>query len=229
MSTSVSQSTTVGNFSWTWSKLKNFTTCPRRYYNYEVAKTVKEPESDALRAGNALHAHFDARISKGTPLPLGYGQYEDLCAKLAGAPGVIHTEQKLALTSEFKPTTWFGKDVWLRAIVDYAVVRPNQTATVLDFKTGRPSDDLTQLQILSATMFHHDTKLQRVKAALMFVGHGQVEQGEFTRASLPEIWSEVLPRVKQLSQARQENNYPPRQSGLCKKDCAVSSCEFHGR
>lgn len=214
---------------WSYSALKNYETCPKRYYHYNVAKDVREPESEQLLAGNQLHAHFDARVSKGTPLPLGYGHHETLLAKLANAPGKIHTEQKLALTSEFKPSAYFGKSVWFRTVIDYAAVRDNGTATVLDYKTGKPAEDLTQLQLVSATMFHHDVRLQRVKAALVFVNHDQVESAEFVRADLSEIWSEILPRVKLLTQARQTQEYPPKPGGLCRKWCHVTSCHYHGK
>jgi len=224
--------TTVANvpgFSWSYSVLKNYETCPRRYYAYNVARDVTEPESEAIKHGHAVHAAFEARVKKGTPLPLGMGMHEPILAKLADAPGEIHTEQKLGLSSSFAPTGFHGANVWFRIVLDYANVREDGTATVIDYKTGRPSEDMTQMELSAATLFAHDKRVQRVKAALLFVEHEQIERAEFVRSQTTEIWSHVLPRVRQVIEARQRQDYPPRPGGLCRRYCAVISCPFHGR
>ena len=122
-------------FSWSYSVLKNWETCPKRYYHYNVAKDVKEPETDQLREGNQLHKHFENRVKTQTPLPLGYKQYEPLLAKLIAAPGETYAEQKLALTSSFTPTTFFGKGAWFRTVIDFTKIN-GKIATVVDYKTG---------------------------------------------------------------------------------------------
>ena len=220
---------TVPGFTWSYSALKNFETCPRRYNEYNVAKTVHEPESEPIKQGHAVHAAFKNRVASGTPLPLGMGMHEPILAKLAEAPGEIHTEQKLGLSSSFAPTSFMGKGVWFRIVLDYANIREDGTATVIDYKTGRPGEDLTQLELSAAALFAHDKHIQRVKAALLFVGHEQIEQAEYVRAQTTEIWSGILPRVKKVIEARQRQEYPPKPGGLCKRWCAVTSCPFHGK
>jgi hypothetical protein len=218
-------------FSWSYSQLKNAETCLKRYFHYNVEKDVTEPESQELVEGNQLHAHFAARLSpKHTPLPLGYGQHEPMLAKLVNAPGTLYAEQKLALTNEFKPIAFFGKNVWFRTVIDAAKVREDHSqASIFDWKTGRVREDPTQLQLMAATMFHQDPKLQRVKAGLVFVNQDHVERAEFVREDVTEIWGEILPRVKALQVAREKQEFPPKPSGLCKKYCAVRSCPYNGR
>jgi hypothetical protein len=224
--------TTVANvpgFTWSYSVLKNYETCPRRYHAYNVARDVTEPESDAIKQGHAVHAAFKARVAEGAKLPLGMGMHEPMLAKLAAAPGEIHTEQKLGLSSAFAPTSFNGKGIWFRIVLDYANVRPDGTATVIDYKTGRVAEDITQLELSAATLFAHDARIQRVKAALVFVSHEQIEQAEFVREQTTEIWSGILPRVRKVVEARQRQDYPPKPGGLCKRYCAVVSCPFHGK
>jgi hypothetical protein len=223
---------TQPGFAWSYSQLKNFETCPKRYYHYNVAKDVTEPETEALRGGYALHTAFDHRISKGTSLPLGMGQYENMLAKFVAAPGRTYSEQKLAITSDFKPVAFFGKGVWCRTVIDACKVRDEtqgRVAVVLDWKTGKPSPDPTQLQLMSAVMFAQDPKLVRVKAALLFINHNHTEPAEYVRGDVTEIWGELLPRVRKVVDARQSQEYPPRPSGLCKRYCAVVSCPYHGK
>jgi CRISPR/Cas system-associated exonuclease Cas4 (RecB family) len=219
---------TAPGFSWSYSALKNFETCPRRYYAYNVAKDVKEPESEALKTGHEIHAAFDARVSKGVELPAGMTMHEGLLSKLADAPGSTMTEQKLGLASDFSPTKFFGKTAWFRIVLDYVNVQ-GESATVVDYKTGRPTEDLTQLQLSAVTVFAHHARVQRVKTALAFVAHDQIERATFDRSSISEVWGEVLPRVKKLVEARQSQQYPPKPGGLCRRWCAVTSCPFHGK
>lgn len=221
-------SSTDKPFSWSYSRLRNYETCPRRSYHYDILKDIVEEESDQLKAGNDLHKAFDSRISKGTGLPLGLMHHEPLLEAIVKAPGDTHSEQKLALTSSFAPVGYFGRNVWFRTVIDAAKVQ-GTGATVFDWKTGKPSNDLTQLSLMAVTLFHHMPKLERVKAALLFVNHGTSEKATYTRADVTPIWSEILPRVKRLEKAREEDDYPPRPSGLCKKYCNVQTCEYHGR
>lgn len=226
---SITTVATVPGFSWSYSVLKNYETCPRRYYAYNVKRDVSEPESDAIKQGHAVHAAFQDRVRSGKRLPLGMGMHEPILAKLADAPGEIHTEKKLGLSSSFAPTAFMGANVWFRIVLDYVNVREDGTATVIDYKTGRPSDDMTQLELSAATLFAHDKRVQRVKAALLFVAHEQIEQAEYVRSQTTEIWGNVLPRVRQVVEARQKQDYPPKPGGLCKRYCAVTSCPFQGR
>lgn len=223
-------STTVESkpFSWSYSQLKNFETCPKRYYHYNVAKDVVEPESAQLREGNDLHKAFELRLKDGIPLELPYAPHEAMLSRIYQAPGKGFTEQKLAFSSTFQPTTYFGRGVWFRTQIDYAKVVDDKAA-IFDWKTGKPKDDLTQLQLMAAAMFIHMPTLQRVKSALVFVQHEQVERAEFERGDLTEIWGDILPRVKLVERARSTQTYPPKPGGLCKSWCAVTSCPFHGQ
>jgi len=224
----ISPGVTLEGFSWSYSALKNFETCPRRYYNYNVSKDVQEPESEALKQGHAVHQAFDARVSKGTPLPPSMTVHERMISKLASAPGTIHTEQKLALGSDFSPSKFFSRAAWFRIVLDYTNIHDAQ-AVVVDYKTGRPSEDMTQLQLAAVTTFAHVPKVQKVKAALAFIAHDHIERATFAREDVTEIWGEILPRVKKLVDARQTQHYPPNPGGLCKRWCAVTSCPFHGK
>lgn len=216
------------NFTWTYTKVKNYETCPKRHYEYDVAKNIKEPETPQLREGNDMHAAFEARIKKGEELPLGLTQHEAMLASVINAPGKTYGEQKLALTQDFMPVGFFGKNVWLRVVIDCAKVNGDK-AMVFDWKSGKPSEDTTQLQINAAVIFHHLPTVQRVRAALVFVNHDKIEKAEFVREDLTEMWSEILPRVRAVERARAEMNFPPKPSGLCKKYCAVTSCPYHGK
>ena len=43
----------IMGFTWSFSKLRAFEVCSKRFYHYEILKDVKEPESRALVEGAA--------------------------------------------------------------------------------------------------------------------------------------------------------------------------------
>ena len=219
--------TGVASWAWSYSHLKNFETCPKRYAHYQVLKDVTEPETDQLREGNDLHAAFEHRVKSGTPLPLAYARFEPMLERILAAPGRTYGEQKLALTSSFAPTGWFAKTAWFRTIGDL-LKETDEQATIIDWKTGAVKEDLTQLQLLALTVFAHKPKLKRVKAALVFVNHEHVAPAEFVPEQVTVLWGEILPRVRAMMNARATSSFPPNPSGLCKKYCAVTACPHHG-
>jgi hypothetical protein len=218
-------------YAWSYSSLKNYETCPKRYGHYNVLKDVVEPETAQLAAGNALHKHFENRVLHGPEkgrLPLGYGQFEKILSKFTALPGTTYGEQKLALTASFEPVAFFGKGVWFRTVIDFAKIN-GDFALIADWKDGKVKEDTTQLQLMAATIFAADAGIQRVRAALVFVNNDELKREEFVREDVPEIWSEILPRVRAMQRARKSQEFPPKPSGLCKKYCAVVSCPYHGK
>lgn len=214
---------------WSYSQLTGFETCAKRFYHYNIAKDVREVESEELRHGNQLHKHFAARIHDGTPLPLGFGQFESMLARIVAAPGTKHVEQRLALTQDFTPTAYFASDVWFRTVIDLAVVRDGTSASVFDWKDGKIKEDTTQLQLMAAALFAHMPTLESIRSALVFVNFKHTERADFVRDDLGEIWGETLPRVRLLDQARATGVFPAKPSGLCRKYCQVSACAHRGR
>lgn len=214
-------------FSWSYSALKNYETCPQRHYHYDIAKDIQgDSESDAIREGHEVHSAFDARIKGTAPLPLGLGHNEPMLARVLAAHGQTYSERKLAISSSYQPVGWFSDQAWFRGVLDCTKIRKD-SATVLDWKTGKPGVDVTQLQLCAALVFHSAPQVNTVRAALVFINHDKVESEEYTRQDLTTIWSEILPRVKKLQRAREEQTYPPKPGGLCKRWCQVTSCEYY--
>jgi hypothetical protein len=215
-------------FSWSYSALKNFETCGLRHWHYDVLKDIGDRgENQYTQEGHLVHGAFDARLRKGVELPLGLGHYEPMLARLLAADGQTYSERKLAINSSYQPVAWFSDDAWYRGVLDCTKVK-GSFATVLDWKTGKPSVDTTQLRLAAALVFHSAPAVQRVRAGLVFINHDRVESEEYVRADLTEIWGELLPRVRRLQQARETNDYQPRPGGLCRRWCQVTWCQYQG-
>ena len=220
-------------FSWSWSKLKNWRTCPKRHYHVDLAKEFKD-ESEQLDWGNRVHSSLASRIGKGEPLPREMSGYEPWASSIVSErkPFIeIKVEQKLAINRDFQPVGWFDASTWFRAVIDVAILAlGGRFALTVDWKTGNSiKPDFEQLALSAETIFAHYPQVEWVGAAYGWLGHDAVTRKIHQRGHMQEMWNKVLPDVKQMDEAARMLNYPPKPGGLCVHYCPVTSCPFHGK
>lgn len=212
-----------------YSSVKDFEGCPKRYHAVRIAKRVKNQDTEATLYGTAVHKAFEEYVRDKTPLPDQFGQFQPFVEPLATIDGDIRCEEKLGVRRDFSPCTFFDKDVWIRGIPDYLAVNQSKgVARVADYKTGKSSRyaDMAQLELMAAMVMAHHSEVQTVKAALLFVVAKDVIKAEFTRAQLPEIWSKWAGRIGAVEKAVELNVWNPRPSALC-RFCPVKDCANH--
>jgi hypothetical protein len=215
-------------FSWSYSKLKNYESCPKRYFHVDVEKTVKEEESEQLAYGNAIHKALAEAISGKAPLPKHFGHVQGWVDKVTGGvTGKILVEQQLAIRQDFSPTEWFGRDAWYRGIADVIkVVGP--VAIVLDWKTGKILEDGVQLALMAQCVFSHHPEIQKIRTEFVWLKEDATTRADFAREDMVNVWNGVLPRVQTLEAAHKGANFPPKPGYLCRKWCPVTQCPHHG-
>ena len=242
-------------FAWSYSKLKNYETCPKRTYHLDWMRDVKEPESDALLWGNTLHDVLAKAIGADdndqrnprdmidyAPLPEAYAPYKPWVDRITGARAhgaQVIAEKGLAINREFKPTAWFDSNSWFRAKIDAMVIaKDGQHAATWDWKTGNKVDDSPQLMMSAITMFARYPSLQAIRAEFVWLkGYNPTDpfnadhytRKTYTRQGMGDMWSSIAPRVERLSRAYTSRDFPANPSGLCKKWCPVTSCPHNGK
>lgn len=219
----------AGVFPWSYSSLQAFETCPRRFYLTRIAKVVKEPQTEATLWGNEVHKALELAV-QGQALAPRFSSYAPLVEKLRAAPGRKFTEQKFGLTESYRPTEFFGKDVWFRGVIDLTIVT-EKTATVIDYKTGKPKDDGDQLKLFAAAAFAQYPHVQSVKTSYAWLAHDKTTRRDFTKDEVPVIWQEFLPRLQRMKNAEERDQWLPNPSGLCRSWCPVGkkNCDFCGK
>lgn len=224
----------MANFSWSWSRLKNWRACPKRHYHYEIAKDIREPESEALTWGWQFHDAMAKAVDKGTPLPKTMQHYAHLPMamhqhKTDGAD--VRVELKMAMTKDFQPSEWFDNHTWLRCVVDVLYLAPKlATAAAIDWKTGKKIEpEFEQLGLTASMIFAHYPEINTVHTAYQWAAHDTDTQKTYERKEMVPFWNKLLPELKRWEKDASEMTYPPRPSGLCKRYCAVESCPYHGR
>jgi hypothetical protein len=216
-------------FAWSYSKIKNFESCARRYFQVDVAKTYKEEDSEQLKWGNAVHKALAERIEKNVPLPKGMEEFEKYAIKVtSGGNAQILVEQKLAITADFAPCEWFARNAWYRGIGDVIKI-VSDVALVADWKTGKIVEDSVQLALMAQCVFSHHPQVQRVRSVFFWLKEDADTTEDFAREDMVPLWNMVLPRVDRLRIAHETMTFPPKPGPLCRKWCPDVSCPHHGK
>lgn len=216
----------AGVVPWSYSSLTAFETCPKRFYLTRISKQVKEPQTEATLWGNEVHKALELAVAGTKTLAPNFVQYQPIVDRLRASPGKKHTEQKFGLTNSFKPTSFFGGDVWFRGVLDLTIVTP-KVGIVLDYKTGKVKTDGDQLKLFAAATFAQHPYLDTVKTGYLWLANDKVTTQDFKKDDVPVIWQEFLPRIQRMEAAQEEDKWLPNPSGLCGW-CPVGKahCEF---
>jgi hypothetical protein len=214
-------------FTWSYSKYKNYDTCPKRFYEVDIAKNFTE-SSEQLIWGNQVHAALANALTKNARLPDGMESFRHWIDEMIGGPGELVVEEKLAITKDFQPTTWFGYDVWFRGVCDVARIN-GPVALARDWKTGKLQHDSRQLMLMAQCLFVHNPELQRIKTEFVWLKEDCVTVETFNRDTIHKEWIAVFPQVKVMERAAETMTYEPKPGKLCARYCPVVSCAYHGK
>ncbi len=217
-------------FAWSYSKLKNYEQCPKRYFAIDVEKKYKEDdEAGHLGYGKLVHESLANAINHGhKPLPDNLKHLQKWVDKVAGgAKGTILVEQQMAITKDLTKTGWFSDDVWYRGIGD-VVKLLGPVAVIIDWKTGKILDDGIQLALMAQCVFAHHPQIQKIRTEFVWLKEDATTRADFTREDMVGVWAGLLPRVTTLKNAHETMDFPPKPGGLCKRFCIVESCPHRG-
>jgi hypothetical protein len=217
---------------WSYSSLKTFEQCPKKYYHLRVVKDVKDEGSDATLYGQELHKAAEDYLKEGKPIPPKFQFIQDVVDAIKDIPGEKHCELKLGVKQTdagYEPCGFFDKDVWWRGIGDVVVIQ-DDVAFSLDYKTSKNAKyaDLKQLDILAAALFTHFPQIKKVKSALAFVVSNEFIRKEHFAEMRDSYFATFQPELDRLAAAEETGVWNTNTGPLC-KFCPVTSCEHNRR
>lgn len=218
------------NPTWSFSAIKLFEQCPRKYYHLKIAKDYSEPPTDATTYGEEFHTAAEFYVSGQTDLPPHFEFARGALDKLKALPGEKFCEYEMGLTEGLEPCAIDDPDVWWRGIADLAIV-DGSSAKVIDYKAGKSAKyaDKDQLELMALAVFKHFPAVTKVDAALLFVVAKAFIKGSYSRVDAPALWAGWLQRYNRIPAAKVSGVWNPKTSGLCKAHCVVLSCLHNGR
>lgn len=220
-------------FAWSYSRLKAYEDCPRRYYETSVLKDKwPEARSEQLDWGDQAHKALAGAL-RGTPLSRKWQLYQPWVDKVAAIEGerLVEDDCRWAIDRQFKPVPWFAKDVWLRCIADVVIFNPTKPAAVVyDWKAGKSSNvDPMQLTLTSLMLLAQFPKLRAVGSSFIWLQEDYETKQTLYRTDAADHWALLMPRVERLQEAVMKENFPPQPGRFCRNWCPVKSCEYYGK
>jgi CRISPR/Cas system-associated exonuclease Cas4 (RecB family) len=211
---------------WSFSSLKQFTNCPRQYYEVRVAQNVQTKVTQQMLYGTEVHKALEDYVRDGKELPLNYKRFKPMIDALLSVPGERYVEHKMALNESRKQCKFDAPEYWVRGIVDLMIV-DDDTAFIVDYKTGSNRyPDPKQLKLMALMTFEHFPAVERIKGGLLFVMHDSFMPEEYLRKDISKLWLDFAQSLMRMTVAYEKNVWTPNPTGLCGW-CPVTSCEFY--
>ncbi len=217
------------SISWSFSSLKTFQQCPKKYYHTKVAKDVTEPDTTATLYGKSVHTAAEEFIRDDKPLPPQYAYMQPMLETLKAIPGDKLCEVKLGLTKDLKACDFAAQNVWWRGIADLVVInREAGVAHSVDYKTSKSARyaDVKQLDLVAAGLFAKFPQINKVKSALIFVVSKEFVKATHYREMMPKYVEKPAQDVARIEAALKNGIWNPIQGPLC-KFCSVKQCEYN--
>lgn len=211
---------------WSYSSLKDYTTCPKQYFHLKVAKDyVKKPSREMLY-GTEVHSALENYVRDGTPLAKNYERFRAPLDALMEIEGTRYPEHKMALAEDKTPCDFEDEKRWVRGIADLLIV-DGESAYIVDYKTGSNKyADPKQLKLMALMAYAHFPDVVRIKAGLLFITRNTFVPEEYHRDQISRLWAEFIPSLERLRLAFENNLWPATPNNLCGW-CPVSSCKFY--
>lgn len=219
---------------WSYSSLKTYETCPRKYQAEKVTKEVVFKDNDSTIYGKEVHLAAEEFIRSGKPLDPRFGYMLPILERLNNIPGTKFCEIKFGLKKEdgrLVTCDFFDRDVWFRGVADLVILNGNR-GWVIDYKTSKSAKyaDTRQLALMAACMFAKYPQLEKVKAALLFVvaKDNALVEAKYTREDMYNIFADVDNLLTQRQSSYENDVWNEKPNGLCSRWCGVLSCPHNG-
>ncbi len=216
---------------WSHSSIESHETCARKFEAEKVLREVQDVKNDASLWGDEVHKSFETYLNAGgaAPLPVQMQQYTPYIDQYLGRPGKLLVEQKLAIDKQLRPCSFFDNNVvWARGIIDVLQIH-NACAWVDDHKTGKRKFNSQQLIIFALMVFYHYPEVTTCYTSYRWLQTGERDDETYYRHQIDWMWEQLLPKLQRYAKSFHIGVFNPRPSGLCKKHCAVDTCEYWGR
>jgi CRISPR/Cas system-associated exonuclease Cas4 (RecB family) len=216
----------MAQYTWSYSALKEYENCPKKYYEIRVAQNYTVIPSEQMIYGTEVHKALEDYVKDGKELAVNYLRFKPAADALIDIPGEKYPEYEMALFRDKTPCDFADSNRWVRGIVDLLIV-DGDYAFIVDYKTGSSKyPDPKQLRLMSLMTFAHFPNVNKIKAGLLFVMHGSFVTEEYTREDLDKSWAKFNGPLGRLDNSYDNNVWPPNPTPLCKY-CPVKSCDFN--
>ena len=212
---------------WSYSSLKTFQQCPKKYFHLKIAKDVENEGGEAANYGKIVHKSAEDYIRDGTPMPPQFSYMVPILDALKKIPGKKYCEIELGIAKKdgkFVACKFDAPNYWWHGIADLLIV-DGGVAWLVDYKTSKNAKyaDTKQLDLLAAATFLHFPEVLEIKSALAFVVSNEFVRKEHDRVMRHKYLDAMKPELDRLEAAIENKVWNPISGPLC-KFCPVKTC-----
>jgi hypothetical protein len=217
---------------WSYSSLKLFEQCPKRYYEEKVIKSIPFTQNEAALYGEQLHKAAEEYIRDGKPIDPRFDFIKPYLDKLNAIEGVKFCELKLGVKrsdGRLVACDFFDSEVWFRGVADLVIIDGDK-AWIVDYKSGKSAKyaDVRQLALMAAALFLKYPEVKKIKTSLLFVVSKEFVKEDFQKDYGLSIFSELNGLLTARDKAYETGVFNPRPNGLCARWCPVKTCPHCG-
>lgn len=200
--------------------LSNYENCPRKAWHMYVAKDLpRESPTPEMEAGIVAHTAFETALKCNLPER---APDPKLATMILQSDGLKHFEWEVGIVESGTAIGFWTQTVWFRGKLDVAIVAP-PNALIIDWKTGKPREDPTELQRFAIMLQSHYPSVEIIAGAYVWLNHGGM-------GPLHDLSDTVTPmrKIKTLDASIKARDaykeWNPTPNPLCAW-CPVRSCE----
>lgn len=215
---------------WSYSRLKTFKTCGRKYQNQYITREFEEPFNQQASDGTLLHEVLEHAGKSGTPLPSEWSHLQPTFDILQSVEGDKFYEHVLAYDINLNPTSPSSSERWWKGVIDWLCIR-GANAFLVDYKKSTKPEWIPwdELEIFAIAVFVNFPHVNHIRGAMWGIDHKYFITREYERSGLNELMLKHYGEVYRLQESHRQDKWSATPSGLCKKHCPVKTCEHYGR
>jgi hypothetical protein len=172
---------------WSYSALKVFEDCPYRSYIQKV-KRIREESGPAAERGSIIHQEAEDYVN-GT-----LGEFPVSCVKFQNEfeelrqgyiDAKVELEGEWGFDIDWQPIGWMEAKTWARIKLDALVHQDEQSARVIDYKTGKKwGNEISHAQqglLYAIGTFFRYPSLEFVQTEFWYLDKGETTRKSYTR------------------------------------------------
>jgi hypothetical protein len=214
---------------WSYSSLKTFQQCPKKYYHTKILKDIVEPDTTATLYGKAAHTVAEEFVRDGVAIPEAFAYMKPVLEQLNSIEGEKHCEVKLGMTKTLESCDFDAPNVWWHGVADLVIInKKTGTAFSVDYKTSKNARyaDATQLDLVACGLFVKFPEIKKIRSALLFVVSKEFVKAEHHAEMVTKYMQKPTKDVARIEAAISNGVWNPVEGPLC-KFCSVKQCEYN--
>ena len=103
----------MAQYTWSYSALKEYENCPKKYYEIRVAQNYTVIPSEQMIYGTEVHKALEDYVKDGKELAVNYLRFKPAADALIDIPGEKYPEYEMALFRDKTPCDFADSNRWV--------------------------------------------------------------------------------------------------------------------